>query len=44
MPVHSAMMDLIGQLLLVACYELVNAIGGKVRTVPDLTPAAAATP
>lgn len=28
-------MDLIGQLFLVACYELVNAIGGKVRTEPN---------
>jgi hypothetical protein len=40
MPVHSAMMDLTGQLLLVACYELVNAIGGKVRTVPNPAPTA----
>ena len=39
MPVHSAMMDLVGQLLLVTCYEFVNAIGGKVRTVADLPPA-----
>lgn len=31
-------MDLTGQLLLVACYELVNAIGGQVRTAPDLPP------
>ena len=38
MPVHSAMMDLTGQLLLVVCYEFVNAIGGKVRTAPDLPP------
>jgi len=38
MPVHSAMMDLIGQLLLVACYEFVNAIGGKVRTVTPAPP------
>ena len=38
MPVHSATMDLIGQLLLVACYELVNAIGGKVRMAPSLAP------
>ena len=39
MPVHSATMDLVGQLLLVACFEFVNAIGGKVRAAPDLPPA-----
>lgn len=39
MPVHSAMMDLTGQLLLVACYELVNAIGGNVRTAQNSLPA-----
>ena len=27
LPVHSALMDLTGQLMLVACYELVGQIG-----------------
>ena len=39
MPVHSAMMDLVGQLLLVACFEFVNAIGGKVRAAANVPPA-----
>ncbi|KAF8801408.1 hypothetical protein BYT27DRAFT_7114977 [Phlegmacium glaucopus] len=31
LPIHSALMDLIGQLLLVLCFEIVSALGGKVR-------------
>lgn len=31
LPIHSAMMDLIGQLLLVLCFEIVSSLGGKVR-------------
>ncbi|TFY82211.1 hypothetical protein EWM64_g1807 [Hericium alpestre] len=31
LPIHSASMDLIGQLLLVSCFELVSALGLKVR-------------
>jgi len=32
LPIHSALMDLIGQLLLVGCFELVAALGGRVRS------------
>ncbi|KAA1477669.1 hypothetical protein DENSPDRAFT_829062 [Dentipellis sp. KUC8613] len=32
LPIHSASMDLIGQLLLVACFEIVAALGVHVRT------------
>ncbi|KAJ7063623.1 Mg transporter [Mycena amicta] len=31
LPIHSALMDLIGQLLLVACFEIVSLLGGKVQ-------------
>ncbi|KAF4614609.1 hypothetical protein D9613_003392 [Agrocybe pediades] len=31
LPIHSALMDLIGQLLLVLCFEIVSSLGGKVR-------------
>jgi len=31
LPVHSALMDLIGQLLLVLCFEIVSSLGGRVR-------------
>ena len=31
LPIHSAAMDLIGQLLLVLCFEIVSALGGKVE-------------
>ncbi|KDR81991.1 hypothetical protein GALMADRAFT_240399 [Galerina marginata CBS 339.88] len=31
LPIHSALMDLIGQLLLVLCFEIVSGLGGKVR-------------
>ncbi|KAF9009582.1 hypothetical protein BDQ17DRAFT_1348375 [Cyathus striatus] len=31
LPVHSALMDLIGQLLLVLCFEIVSKLGGRVR-------------
>jgi len=31
LPIHSAAMDLIGQLLLVLCFEIVSALGGKVK-------------
>ncbi|KAF7323489.1 Mg transporter [Mycena chlorophos] len=33
LPIHSALMDLIGQLLLVACFEIVHLLGGKVEVV-----------
>lgn len=33
LPIHSALMDLIGQLLLVLCFEIVSHLGGKVRVV-----------
>ena len=32
LPIHSALMDLVGQLLLVLCFEIVSRLGGKVRT------------
>jgi solute carrier family 41 len=32
LPIHSASMDLIGQLLLVICFELVAGLGGGVRS------------
>ncbi|TFK25742.1 solute carrier family 41 member 1 [Coprinopsis marcescibilis] len=32
LPVHSALMDLIGQLLLVLCFEIVSAMGAKIKT------------
>jgi solute carrier family 41 len=31
MPIHSAIMDLVGELLLVSCFELASAIGLHVR-------------
>ncbi|PPQ82355.1 hypothetical protein CVT25_008316 [Psilocybe cyanescens] len=31
LPIHSALMDLIGQLLLVLCFEIVQSLGGKVH-------------
>jgi len=31
LPIHSALMDFIGQLLLVLCFEIVSALGGKVK-------------
>jgi solute carrier family 41 len=31
LPIHSALMDLIGQLLLVLCFEIVSLLGAKVR-------------
>lgn len=34
MPLHSALMDLVGQSLLVACYELASLLGSKVRSRP----------
>ncbi|KAL0947715.1 hypothetical protein HGRIS_013800 [Hohenbuehelia grisea] len=33
LPIHSALMDLIGQLLLVLCFEIVSKLGGMVRSV-----------
>lgn len=32
LPVHSALVDLLGQLLLVVCYELASAFGSDVKT------------
>jgi solute carrier family 41 len=34
LPVHSAVMDLIGQSLLVLCFEIVSALGAHVRSKP----------
>ncbi|KAF7294599.1 Mg transporter [Mycena indigotica] len=34
LPIHSALMDLIGQLLLVACFEIVSALGGDLKVRP----------
>lgn len=34
LPVHSALMDLVGQLLLVACFELVSVMGVSVGSKP----------
>ena len=34
MPIHSSVVDLIGQLLLVLCFELVSAMGWTVETKP----------
>ena len=31
LPIHSAFMDLVGQLLLVLCFEIVSRLGTKVR-------------
>ena len=31
LPIHSALMDLVGEILLVACFELASAIGLHVR-------------
>ena len=31
MPIHSSVVDLIGQLLLVVCFEMVALLGGKVE-------------
>jgi solute carrier family 41 len=30
LPVHSALMDLVGQVLLVTCFEVVSVLGGRV--------------
>jgi solute carrier family 41 len=32
LPIHSAIMDLVGELLLVSCFELASAIGLHVRS------------
>ena len=32
LPIHSAVMDLVGELLLVSCFELASAIGLHVRS------------
>ena len=32
LPIHSSLMDLLGELLLVACFELASAIGLHVRS------------
>jgi solute carrier family 41 len=34
MPIHSALMDLVGQLLLVACFEIMSHLGKDVE-VPE---------
>lgn len=34
MPIHSALMDLIGQLLLVACFEIVSRFTASVKVTP----------
>ncbi|KAI0303295.1 hypothetical protein B0F90DRAFT_1816136 [Multifurca ochricompacta] len=34
LPIHSAFMDLLGQLLLVSCFELASAVGLRVRSRP----------
>ncbi|KAF7359108.1 Solute carrier family 41 member 1 [Mycena sanguinolenta] len=34
LPIHSALMDLIGQLLLVVCFEIVSLFGGQVQVKP----------
>jgi solute carrier family 41 len=31
LPIHSALMDLIGQLLLVLCFEIVTSLGAKLH-------------
>jgi len=31
LPIHSAMMDLVGQSLLVLCFEIVSLLGGRVE-------------
>lgn len=34
LPIHSALMDLVGQLMLVVCFEIAQALGAKVRMMP----------
>ncbi|KLO19628.1 hypothetical protein SCHPADRAFT_817807 [Schizopora paradoxa] len=34
MPIHSSVVDLVGQLLLVVCFEVVASLGGKVEVQP----------
>jgi solute carrier family 41 len=34
LPIHSAIMDLSGQILLVSCFELASAIGFHVQSLP----------
>lgn len=34
MPIHSSVVDLVGQLLLVGCFEIVASLGGKVEIEP----------
>ncbi len=34
MPIHSSVVDLVGQLLLVMCFEVVASLGGKVEVQP----------
>lgn len=31
MPIHSSVIDLVGQMLLVLCFEIVSLLGGKVN-------------
>jgi len=35
LPIHSALVDLISQLLLVLCFEIVSLLGVKVKTIPS---------
>ncbi|KAJ7042014.1 Mg transporter [Mycena alexandri] len=37
LPIHSALMDLVGQLLLVLCFEIVSLFGGRVALKPPVT-------
>ncbi|KAF7353839.1 Chromatin-remodeling complexes subunit ngg1 [Mycena venus] len=37
LPIHSALMDLIGQLLLVLCFEIVSLLGAKVQVIARVT-------
>jgi cation transporter-like permease len=34
LPVHSALMDLVGQLMLVLCFEIAQVLGARVMAVP----------
>lgn len=34
LPIHSALMDLVGQLMLVVCFEIAQLLGARVRMVP----------
>ena len=34
LPIHSALMDLGGQLMLVVCFEIAQALGARVRMAP----------